>query len=274
MNDISRIGPMPQIGFGTWERRGQACYDTVRAALDTGYRHIDTAEGYDNEEFVGAAIAESGLARDDVWITTKVAPSSYAQGRFLPAVRQSLDKLRVDRVDLLLLHWPSPHDAVPVETYVEKLAEMLDMGLTAHIGVSNFTRRYLDRALELLGDRPVTTNQCEIHVFMQNRPIVDYCAARGVPMTAYCPMARGRVTGDPVIGEIAAAHGATAGQVALAFLMREGHVVIPSSSNPARIAENFAASDIDLTSADMTRLRRLDRGERLVNGDWVPVWDA
>lgn len=273
MTTTARIGPMPQLGYGTWQRRDQECLTCVTAALETGYRHIDTAQGYDNEAEVGRAIADSGLSRQDIFITTKVKPENFGAGMMMPSVHESLEKLRVDQVDLLLLHWPSPHDEYPVETYVGQLAEVYDAGLAAHIGVSNFTRRYLDAALDLLGDRPVTTNQCEIHVYLQNRSIVDYSASRGIPMTAYCPMARGRIKGDPVLEEIATAHGASVGQIALAFLLHEGHVAIPSSSSPARIAENFAALDISLTPDEMTRLRGLDRGERLVNGAWVPVWD-
>ena len=267
------IGPMPQMGYGTWERREHACHACVSTALEVGYRHIDTAQGYDNEEFVGAAIAESGLNREEVFVTTKVAPVNYGAGRVLPSVRKSLDKLRLDKVDLRLLHWPSPHDEYPVATYVEQLAEALDAGLATHIGVSNFTKRHLDAALTILGDRPILTNQCEIHVYLQNRVIVDYCAQRDIPMTAYCPMARGRIIGDPVLGEIADRHGGTVGQVALAFLMAQGHVVIPSSSSAARIAEKFGALDLSLGFSEITRLRGLERGERLVNGDWVPVWD-
>lgn len=269
----SKIGPMPQMGYGTWQRREQECYDCVQAALNVGYRHIDTAQGYDNEEYVGHAVEDSGIARGDIWITTKVKPENYGPGMVMPSVRESLDKLRVDKVDLLLLHWPSPHDTFPVETYVTQLAEVFDAGLATHIGVSNFTKRYLDAALDLLGDRPITTNQCEIHVFMQNRPIVEYSASKAIPMTAYCPMARGKIVGDPVLESIADAHGATVGQVALAFLLAEGHIVIPSSTSPQRIAENFAAQNVNLSADEMEKLRALDRGERLVNGDWVPVWD-
>jgi len=274
MGDIKNIGPIPQIGYGTWNRPDQECYDGVVTALEIGYRHIDTAEGYNNEEFVGKAISDSGVPRDDIWLTTKVAPESYAPGNILPTVQRSLEKLRTDQVDLLLLHWPSIKDEYDINDYMAQFAEVYDQGLTKHIGVSNFTKHYLDLALNLLGDRKLITNQCEIHVFMQNRPIVEYSASKGIPMTAYSPLARGAVSDSAELAAIAAEKGATVGQIALAFLMHEGHVVIPSSGNPGRNAENFAAKYVVLSDADMTRLRAMDEGRRLVNGDWTPEWDV
>lgn len=274
MSDIKNIGPIPQLGYGTWNRPGEECYNGVRTALDIGYRHIDGAQGYKNEEFVGKAIADSGVARDDIWMTTKIAPESYAPGNILGTVKESLEKLRMDQVDLLLLHWPSIHDEYDINDYMAQFAEVYDLGLTRNIGVSNFTKRYMDLAHGILGERKLITNQCEIHVFMQNRPIVDYCASLGIPMTAYSPLARGAVSDSVELAAIAAEKGVTVGQIALAFLMHEGHIVIPSSGNPTRNAENFASKDIVLSEADMTRLRAMDEGRRLVNGDWTPEWDV
>ncbi len=271
---VKLIGPIPQIGFGTWNRDGQQAYDTVRTALDEGYRHIDTAEGYKNEEFVGKAIADSGIARGEIFITTKVAPESYAPGQIMPHVKASLDKLRVDQVDLLLLHWPSVNDKYDANDYMQQFAEVYDAGLAKHVGVSNFTKKYLDHAIRILGPRPISTNQCEIHVYLQNRTIVDYSASKGISMTAYSPLARGAVVGDEILAAIGRKHHATAEQVALAFLMAEGHVIIPSSSNPARIKSNFAAKDIVLSGEEIMAIRKLERGQRLVNGAWCPAWDA
>ena len=268
-----QVGPMPQIGYGTWNRDGMEAYDGVRCALDVGYRHIDTAEGYRNEEFVGRAIAESGVPRSEIFLTTKVAPESFGPGQIMPHVRASLEKLRTEQVDLLLLHWPSIKDEYDIEDYMAQFAEVFDAGLTRHIGVSNFTKRYLDRALELLSDRPITTNQCEIHVLFQNRPIVDHCRSKGIPMTAYSPLARGQVGESEALQQIAHAHGATPEQVALAFLMAEGHVVIPSSNKPDRIASNFAAKDLRLNPEEVERIRGLNEGRRLVDGHWAPEWD-
>ena len=273
MTDIAMIGPLPQIGYGTWNRPGDEAYRGVVDALEIGYRHIDTAEGYKNEEFVGKAIADSGVPRGDIFLTTKVAPESFAPGQIMGHVETSLEKLRTDAVDLLLLHYPSINDEYEMEDYVGQFAEVYDKGLTRNIGVSNFTIRHLDKAIELLGSRKLVTNQVEIHVFMQNRTIVDYSRSRGLSTTAYSPLARGAVAGHPVIAEIAENHGATDAQVALAFLMAEGHVVIPSSGKRERIADNFKAKDLVLGSDDMRRLRGLEEGRRLINGPWCPKWD-
>ncbi len=268
------IGPIPQLGFGTWNHNGEEAYNVTRWALETGFRHIDTAEGYNNEEFVGRAIAESGVARNDVFITTKVAPESYGPGKIMGHIKTSLDKLRVDKVDLLLLHWPSIKDQYDVNDYVQQFAEVYDAGLAKHIGVSNFTKKYLDAAIRILGDRPISTNQCEIHVLNQNHIIVDYCKSKNIPMTAYSPLARGALTNNPTLITIGKKHNCSANQVALAFLLAEGYVVIPSSSNQSRIKENFDSKDVVLTAGDIASIRKLDEGRRLVNGAWCPVWDT
>ena len=273
-DNLCRIGGIPTLGYGTWNRRGEEAVRCVTWALEAGYRHIDTAQMYDNEEFCGQAIAASALRRDDIFITTKVATDNYGPGAMRPSVEKSLDKLRVDQADLLLLHWPSPQDCVPMAVYVEQLTEIHDAGLTRQIGVSNFTIPLLKEARSQLGDRPIATNQVEIHVYMQNRPIVDHCRSIGVSTTAYCPVARGLVVGDPALEEIGSRHGATADQVAIAFLLAEGHIVIPSSSRQDRIKSNHAAAGLRLEEDEVSRLRLLDRGQRLVNNSWAPVWDT
>ena len=265
------VGAIPAIGFGTWT--GDDIADCVAWALEAGYRHIDTAQGYKNEAACGGAIHRSGITRDEIFITTKVAPDNYGPGALRPSVEKSLDRLRVDQVDLLLLHWPSPHNKYPMPSYMEQFAEVFDAGLARMIGVSNFTIPLIAQAIALLGDRPISTNQVEIHVFMQNRPIVDHCRSIGIPTTAYAPLARGAVAGDPVLAEIGAAHGATEGQIALAFLLAEGHAVIPSSRKKDRIAANRAAGKITLSEDEVRRLRTLDRGQRIVNSAGRPVWD-
>ncbi len=264
----------PRIGFGTWNRLGDEAYDSVVTALNAGYRHIDGAEGYDNEADVGRAIADVGLPRDDLWVTTKVAPESFGPGQIRPHVEASLDKLGVGPVDLLLLHYPSINDEYEIEDYMAQFAAVYDAGLTRHIGVSNFTIPYMDRALELLGDRPILTNQVELHPFLANRPIVDHCKKLGVHLTAYSPLARGAVTDNPVLLAVAKTHGATTGQVALAWLLAKGYWVIPSSGNPGRIAENLAAGDLTLTADEIAQIDTLDRDMRLVNGPWCPTWDV
>jgi 2,5-diketo-D-gluconate reductase B len=270
---MKMIGPIPQIGFGTWKRNGEEGYVQVSDALEVGYRHIDTAEAYDNEEDVGRAIAASGLTRADIFVTTKVAPENLGPGQVRPHVAASLEKLRLGEVDLLLVHWPSTHDRFDIRDYMAQFAAVQDEGLAKHIGVSNFTKPHLAAALQVFGARRIVTNQVEIHPLFQNRIIVDHCQALGIPLTAYSPLARGAVNDNAVLKAVAGHHGATPGQVALAFLMTEGHVVIPTSSNKTRMAENLAAQDVKLTAADMSAIRGIETGHRLVNGSWAPKWD-
>lgn len=265
---------MPKIGFGTWERFGDEGYATTLAALEAGYRHIDTAEGYGNEAAVGRGIAESGVARGDIWITTKVAPEHLGPGQVRSHAEASLEKLGVDQVDLFLVHWPSIGDDFDIADYMAQMLAVRDAGLCRHIGVSNFTIRHIDAALAAMGDVPILTNQVELHPFLANRAIVDHCATKGIRMTAYCPLARGKVMADDTLAAIAGAHGLTAAQVALAWLLAKSYTVIPSSSNPNRIAQNLAAGDVVLSDEEIARIDALDRGERLVNGTWSPVWDV
>ena len=270
---MERINGIPQIGYGTWNREGDAAYRGTLDALEVGYRHIDTAEGYGNEREVGRAILASGLPRAEVFLTTKVAPESFGPGQIRPHVDASLEKLGVDRVDLLLLHYPSIGDEYPMEDYVGQFAEVFDAGLADRIGVSNFTIRHIDRARALLRDRPLATNQVELHPFLANDPIVSHCEGLGIPLTAYSPLARGAVLEDPVIREIAEARGATPAQVTLAYLMARGFVVIPSAGARERIAENLGALGVSLSDREVARIRALDRNERQVDGPWCPAWD-
>lgn len=274
MSSNPRFTEIPRMGYGTWNRSGDEAYQGVVWALEAGYRHIDTAQGYDNEQHVGRAIRDSGLDRSDVFVTTKVRPENFGPGRIMPTVRESLEKLGTDKVDLLLLHWPAIKNQYPLEDYVGQFAEVYDAGLADRIGVSNFTIPLIDATIKLLGDRVISTNQVECHVYMQNRLIIDHCRQLGIQITAYSPLARGRVAGDPLLTEIGKAHGAGPDQVALAFLLAEGYVVIPSSARKERIITNLKAGDIRLTPEEMARIRTLEKGLRLVNGDWCPVWDS
>lgn len=274
MNSEPSVAGIPQMGYGTWNRPGDEAYNGVIWALEAGCRHIDTAQGYDNEQEVARGIKASGVSRDDIFITTKVKPENFGPGKVVPSVRESLEKLGTHQVDLLLLHWPSPHDEYSLEDYVGQFAEAFDAGLAKRIGVSNFTKALIDRAIVVLGDRQITTNQVECHVYMQNRPIIDHCEKLGIPVTAYSPLARGAVVGDLVLEEIGTTHGASGEQIALAFLMAKGLIVIPSSGKKERIISNFGARKIKLTPAEVSRLEGLEKGMRLVNGDWCPAWDV
>lgn len=268
------LNNIPKIGYGTWNRPEETAYDCTMLALEAGYTHLDCAEGYENEDFVGRAIKDSGVARDALWVTTKVAPESFGPGQVRPHVEASLEKLGVGPVDLLLLHYPSINDEYEIEDYMGQLADVYDAGLCRNIGVSNFTKPYLEKATALLGDRKIFTNQVELHVYLHNTPIVEDCRARGIPMTAYSPLARGAVLDDPVLMRIGQAHGATPSQIALAWLLSEGHIIIPSAGSKARIAENLAAGDVTLTQEERAEIATLNRDMRLVNGPWCPEWDV
>jgi 2,5-diketo-D-gluconate reductase B len=264
-------GGIPRIGFGTWQLSGAATIAAVVSAIEAGYRHIDTAQGYGNEREVGAAVARAGVPRDQLFITTKVPPESFHE--FLPSLRRSLEHLRTDQVDLTLIHWPSPGEKVPLKGYLEDLARAQDEGLTRLIGVSNFTIDLVDRTMAILAGRPLATNQVEAHVYLQNRKLAAHCAGHGIALTAYLPLAKGRVADDPELARIAAAHSAEASQVALAYLMALGYVVIPKSADPARQRSNLAADGVKLTEADMAAIARLDAGRRFIDPAWGPKWD-
>jgi 2,5-diketo-D-gluconate reductase B len=281
IKEISSPNGIPVMGLGLYALSPESALSTVTAALECGYRHFDTAQSYGNEDACGIAIERSGLPRSEIFITTKVTPRNYPAGRMLSSVKASLDRLRSSCVDLLLIHYPSPWNEVPIEVYLEQLLQVQQDGLARLIGISNFTISQTDRAVELLGRGNVATNQVEIHVFMQNRPIVDHCRRIGIPTTAYCALARGAVFGAPeadlgphaTLLDVARAHDATVGQIALAFLIHEGHVVLSTTVLRDQILENLRARDISLTPTDMERLRRLDLKKRIVEWPYFPVFD-
>ena len=268
----NRFG-MPLMGLGTYGRRDEAGIAAMLAALDIGYRHLDTAQDYYNERECGEALRRSGLPRADVFVTTKIAPRNFGPGLLIPSLRRSLDELGLDQVDLTLIHWPSAREQVPLATYLTQLAEARSLGLTRHIGVSNFTIDLLTRARAILGDIPIANNQVEVHPYLQNRKLVDFCDRAGIPVTAYQPIAKGTLKGDPVLEPLAAARGCTVEQLAIAFAFARGLAAIPASSQPARLASNFAAQDVVLTSDDLASIASVDRGTRRINPATAPEWD-
>jgi 2,5-diketo-D-gluconate reductase B len=264
---------IPPLGLGTYGRTGDAGMAAILTALEFGYRHIDTAQSYDTEAQVGEAIRRSGLARREVFVTTKVADTNLDRARFGASVEHSLETLGLDQVDLLLIHWPSQDDAVPFEDYMLALAETRARGQARLIGVSNFPIALLERTEALLGEGAIATDQVEIHPYLQTPRLRGYARSRGLTLTAYQPLVKGRVSSDPVLVEIGRAHGVGAAAVALAFLMAEGHVVIPASSSELNLRANLAAVEVRLTDAEIDRLRALDRGERTIDPAKAPVWD-
>jgi 2,5-diketo-D-gluconate reductase B len=265
---------IPPMGFGTFGRTGNAGIEAILFALETGYRHLDTAQSYGTERECGEALRCSGLSREAVFLTTKITAQNCRRGRLIDSLRRSNETIGVDAVDLTLIHWPvSPAGRLPMEEYLPELAEAQDLGLTRLIGVSNFTIEHIREAESLLGSDWLATNQVERHPLLRNQKLVDACAAHAIAVTCYLPLARGRCAGVPVIEEVAAAHGATAHQIALAMSLNEGHIVIPTSGHPTRIAENYAAGAITLTPHELARLRTADRNARQINPPWSPAWD-
>ena len=264
---------IPKLGLGTFGRTGEDGVSALLDALEIGYRHIDTAQSYDTESSVGEAVRRSGLARSEVFITTKVADTNLARADFLPSVEKSLETLGVDGVDLLLIHWPSDKDAVPFENYMLALAHTQEKGWAKRIGVSNFPIALLEKAETLLGAGALSTNQVELHPFLQSHKLTAYAKEKGLPLTAYMPLAKGKVSKDAVLERIGEKHGVTAAAISLAFLMAEGHVVIPASSSPDRLRENMTAIGVTLDADDMAAIRALDQGGRMIDPDKAPKWD-
>jgi 2,5-diketo-D-gluconate reductase B len=236
MNDAFK---MPAFGLGTFRLKGQTVIDSVRNALELGYRAIDTAQIYENEAEVGQAIAESGVARKDLFLTTKIWVSNFAADKLIPSLKDSLAKLRTEQVDLTLIHWPSPKGEVPMAETLGALAEARQQGLTCALGVSNFTVPLLEEAIGIVGAQNLATNQIELHPYLQNRKVAAFAQSEGVHVTSYMTLGVGKVLADPVIADIAQAHGATPAQVALAWIVRRPGMTGPiaSATTPAQLDE-------------------------------------
>ncbi|WP_447595332.1 2,5-didehydrogluconate reductase DkgB [Aquipseudomonas campi] len=264
---------IPAFGLGTFRLQGQQVIDSVRTGLELGYRHIDTAQIYGNEADVGQAIAESAVPRSELFVTTKIWIDHLNHDALIPSLRESLDKLRLEQLDLTLIHWPAPNDAIPVAEYMAALLEAKQQGLTRAIGISNFTNAQAQQAIDAVGAAEIATHQVEIHPFLQNRKVVAFAEQQGIHLTAYMPLAYGKVMSEPLLQRIAAAHDVSPAQVALAWLLQRGIAVIPSSTKGANLASNLAAQALRLSPEDMAAIATLERGERLANPDFAPHWD-
>jgi 2,5-diketo-D-gluconate reductase B len=266
---------IPAIGLGTMTLKEQVCIDAVKTALKLGYRHIDTAERYQNEEWVGEGlhqgIKEAGLKREDVFVTTKVYWDKLAPGDFEKSVAESLEKLELPWVDLLLIHWNNPK--VPLADSIGALCAAKKKGQAKHIGVANFTSSMLDEAVRLATE-PLVTNQIEVHPFLDQSRVLAACKKHGISVTAYCPIARGKVPGNETLERIGKAHGKSASQVALRYLVQQGIIPIPRTANPAHLQDNLAATEFKLSDAEMAEIAKLARPDgRVVNPAHAPQWD-
>lgn len=290
---------MPALGLGTWKSEPDEVYGAVRAAIELGYRHIDCAAIYQNEQDVGRALTDAFRAgdvrREDIWITSKLWNDSHAPEQVRPALETSLRKLGLDYLDLYLIHWPvalrhgialpsGPEDFIPLSeiplaTTWESMLETSEAGLAKSVGVSNFSQAMIEVVSQATGQMPAV-NQIELHPYLQQEALVSTCKRLGVVVTAYSPLGSpdsaammGRndqvpLITNPTIVHIAEAHGATPGQVLIAWALARGMSVIPKSVNPGRIAENWAARELELTPVDMTAIASLDRHQRMVDGSF------
>jgi 2,5-diketo-D-gluconate reductase B len=264
---------IPLVGLGTWELRGRACARVVEQALRLGYRHIDTAELYDNEREVGEGLHAAGIGRDEVFITTKVWPSHFAPRDLERSAQQSLARLRLAEVDLLLLHWPNPQ--IPLRDTLGALCKVKRAGLARHIGVSNFTVALIEEAVKLATE-PLVCNQIEVHPFIDQSKVIAACRRHRMAIVAYSPVARGSASGHKVLARIGKAHGKSAVQVSLRFLVQRGIAVIPRTNRLERLSENLAIFDFELSEAEMAEIARLARRDgRIVDYAYSgsPQWD-
>lgn len=270
---IAKGARVPKMGCGTWELRGEACSRIVKEALRLGYRHIDTAQGYGNEAAVGEGIRLSGIPRDEIFVTTKVRPQLIADGPLQMSVQESLGRLGVDVIDLLLIHWPNPE--VPLAESMRALSSARRQGLTRHIGVSNFTIARLNEAMDI-SPEPVAAAQFEYHPYLDQKRLLATARRLGLAITAYCPIALGKVANDKALIDIGRKYGKSAVQVTLRWLIQQdGVIAIPRTSRPERLKENLQVTDFALTNDEMARISSMTvAGSRLINEpQWVSEWD-
>jgi len=256
---------IPQIGLGVWRTPNDVAVTAVRTALEAGYRHIDTAKLYENEEGVGEGIRTSGVPREDVFLTTKVWNDDQGFDSTLRSLDESLKRLGTDYVDLYLIHWPSPFRDLYVDTW-RALIKAREEGLVRSIGVSNFDVEHLDRIISETGERPVL-NQIELHPRFQQKRLRDANKVRGILTESWSPLGQGQLLENPVIAGIAAKHGKTPAQVIIRWHLDNGLIVIPKSVTPSRIVQNFAVFDFTLDAEDMAAIAELDDANGRIGAD-------
>jgi 2,5-diketo-D-gluconate reductase B len=262
---------IPLLGLGTWDIRGDVCRRIVEQALRLGYRHVDTAQAYENEREVGEGIRNSGLPRDQIHVTTKVWWMQLAPADLLRSTRESLVRLKLDYVDLLLIHWPN--SSVPLDQTIAALCKAKREGMTKHIGISNFPTALIDQAVQYSTEQ-LATNQVELHPYLDQSKVIAACKAKGISVTAYSPIVRGKAGDDPVLVKIGKTHKKSVAQVCLRFLVQQGIVAIPRTSKVERLSENAEIFDFELAPAEIAEIRGLARPDgRMISPSWAPEWD-
>src|SRR6202041_958448 len=262
---------IPAIGLGTWELRGRACARLVEQALRLGYRHIDTAQVYENEREVGEGLRASGIPRDELFVTTKVWTTHFAPNDLERSTKESLSKLHLSEVDLLLLHWPNPR--VPLRETLGALAHVRKLGMTRHIGVSNFTVALIEEAVAACPE-PLACDQVEYHPYLDQTKVLQACAGQGMAVVAYSPVAKGRIKNDRTLARIGQGHGKSAAQVCLRWLVQQNVAAIPRTSKIERLSENLDIFDFALSDEEMGRISRMGSAKgRLTDYGFAPKWD-
>ena len=264
---------IPRLGFGTFRMPGADCQPVVESALALGYRHIDTAAMYENEDAVGAAIAAAALSREDLFVTTKVWHDKLgSRDAIRRAFDASLTKLKLEHVDLYMVHWPSAE--MDIGVVMETLMDLRAGGRTRAIGVCNFNMPMLRSAIEDIG-APIAAHQVEYHPFLGQSPMLAYLRGRGIPLTAYAPLAQGRAAADSTLGRVGDKHGVSGAQAALAWLLdQDGVVVIPKAQRAESQRANLAALDVRLDDEDPAAIAALPKDQRFVSPPFAPDWDA
>jgi len=263
---------IPVIGFGTMTLKQELCIELVEAALHLGYRHLDTAQNYGNEREVGEGLRASGFKREEIFLTTKVWFNRLAAGDFERSVDESLERLKLPFVDLLLIHWPNAQ--IPLAQSIGALCRVKRSGLAKHIGVANFNVAMLEEAHKLASE-PLACLQIEAHPYLDQTKIIAAARRHGMAVVAYCPLARGKVPGDETLQRIGRAHGKTPAQVALAYLEGQRIIPIPRTSKRERLAENLSSLELSLSAAEMAEIDKLKRpNARIVSPPQAPQWDS
>ncbi len=270
---MQTIGGIPAIGFGTYPLQDSEADAAIKMALEVGFRHIDTAQMYGNEAVIGKALAKAGVPRAELFVTTKVGPSNLTAQAFGPSVRRSLDDLKMDHVDLLLIHWP-PEDSKVIESAVEQLNSIAGQGLATRIGVSNFPVAYLRRAAAA-SPRPLANNQVEYHPLLTQTTLKAAADGLNIPLTAYCPLARGAALSDPTVAAIARRLGEPPSAVVLAWIRQMGVIAVPMTTKRANAEANFRSLSVTLDAKDMAAISALTvANRRLVSwGAMAALWD-
>jgi 2,5-diketo-D-gluconate reductase B len=262
---------IPAIGLGTWELRGRACARVVEQALRLGYRHIDTAQIYENESEVGEGLRASGLNRDEVFVTTKVWTTHFAPNDLERSTKESLARLRLTHVDLLLLHWPNPR--IPLQETLGALAHVKELGMTRHIGVSNFTVALIEEAVATC-PVPLVCDQVEYHPYLDQTKVLRACSGNGMALVAYSPIAKGRIKNDEALARIGEKHRKTAAQVCLRWLVQQKVAAIPRTSKIERLSENIEIFDFELSDDEMSQISAMSSPKgRLTDFGFAPKWD-